>query len=461
MYDDVEEHYRVGSAISGEGTSGGKRGRPFNFIVKLKEAEKTPQRGYPPSWTFSSAFNFQIKLKAGPPYSVQYPPHYSHSYTLQHKMSSIQMSIEERVAALEQSVAEMKQSAAAPVKVVKQSKKAKKAEAAEGGSDEAKPAKEPTAWNILVSGTVAEMKQSGWASWKDLKGVVWPGSRVGPVKDKKGAETGAEQFVYDGGEHDGKPPSPALGGMVRASYLKAQGDPVHRAKAEAYHAKLAEKRSNASTGSGAKEEPVADAPEAGKKAGGRPKMTEEQKAAAKLKRDAKKAAETAALVSEEVEMAAEEEALFEEAEEAEEAKEEEGAQTPTLAAPVMASVGGGGSAAASAAVPAPKPAAAPAKAEKKFPTGLPKLAGSSMERIKADMAKKEAAAAAAKAKKLDLSMIAWTHKGVEYLTNDRKDVLLAETGEWVGRFDGKDIKPVPGVSAEGPADLDGVGMREE
>ena len=375
-------------------------------------------------------------------------------------MSSIQMSIEERVAALEQSVAEMRQSAAAPVKAVKQSKKAKKAEAAEGGSEEGKPAKEPSAWNILVSQTVAEMKQSGWESWTTVEGVVWPGSRVGPVKDKKGAETGAEQFVYDGGEHDGKPPSPALGGMVRASYLKAQSDPAHAAKAAAYRAKLAEKRSNASTGSGTKEEPVADAPEAGKKAGGRPKMTEEQKAAAKAKREAKKAAEAAAVVSEEVEMAAEEEAAFEDADaNAEEAKEEEEAQTPK---PAAASVGGGGSAAAaaSAAAPAPKPAAAP---KSKFPTGLPKLAGSSMERIKADMAAKEAAAKkkAEAAKKVDLSLFAWTHKGVDYLTNDRKDVLLAETGEWVGRFDGKEIKPVPGVDAEGPADLEGVGMREE
>jgi hypothetical protein len=94
-------------------------------------------------------------------------------------MSSSEQTSEQRVAALEQSVAELK---AAPVKT-KQSKKAKKAEASEDGSAEAKPSKEPTAWNILVTQTVSEMKQSGWTSWTDLKGVVWPGSRTGTVKD--------------------------------------------------------------------------------------------------------------------------------------------------------------------------------------------------------------------------------------------------------------------------------------
>lgn len=345
-------------------------------------------------------------------------------------MSSIQMTIEERVAALEQSIAEMKQSAV-PVKAPKQSKKPKKAEAAEGGSDVAKAAKEPTAWNLMVTATVSEMRQNGWTSWTDLKGVVWPASKPGVtvrVKDKKsGAES--DSCVFDGGEHDGKPPSPALGGMVRASYLKSLTDPVAKANAEAYHAKLAERRSNASTGSGAKEEPVADAPEAGKK-GGRPKMTEEQKAEAKLKREAKKSAEAAAVVAEEVEMAAEE--AFEEVE------AEAEAQTPIPEAQA----------------PIPEPPAPAAKS--KFPVGLPKLAGSSMERIKADIAKKAAAA-----KKVDLSFFPWTHKGVEYFTNDRKDLLLAETGEWVGRFDGKEIKPVPGAGPEGPADLEGVGMREE
>jgi hypothetical protein len=97
---------------------------------------------------------------------------------------------------------------------------------------------------------------------------------------------GSEQYVYDGGEHDGKQPSPALGGMVRASALKAQSDPMAKAKAEAYKAKLAEKRSVGSASAS-----PSDAEGVALKKAGRPKMTDEQKAAAKAKRDAKKAAE--------------------------------------------------------------------------------------------------------------------------------------------------------------------------
>jgi hypothetical protein len=43
-----------------------------------------------------------------------------------------------------------------------------------------------------------------------------------------------ENYVYDGGEHDGKPPTQARGGMVRASYLKSLSDPAAKAKAEAH-----------------------------------------------------------------------------------------------------------------------------------------------------------------------------------------------------------------------------------
>jgi hypothetical protein len=132
------------------------------------------------------------------------------------------------------------------------------------------------------------MKQNGWASWTDLKGVVWPASRSGVVKDKSGADFAT--FVYDGGAHDGKVPSPALGGMVRASYLKAQTDPVAMATAKKYHEKLAEKRSasGSSVGSAEKEAPVADEAEAPKKA--RKPQSEETKAAAAAKRAATKAA---------------------------------------------------------------------------------------------------------------------------------------------------------------------------
>ena len=168
-------------------------------------------------------------------------------------------------------------------------KSSAKKEAVEG--DEPKTAKAPSAWNVLVAETVADMKQSGWTSWTDLKGAVWPGSRSATVKDKSGSERSA--FVFDGGLHDGKEPSPALGGMVRASFLKAQTDPEAKVKALKYHEKLAEKRSAAS-GSVGEAEVEADAEEApAKKKAGRPKMTDEQKAEAKAKKEAK--AETAAV----------------------------------------------------------------------------------------------------------------------------------------------------------------------
>jgi hypothetical protein len=309
-----------------------------------------------------------------------------------------------------------------------------------------KEKKEPNAWNILVTQTVAEMKQSGWTTWTTVEGVLWHGSRLAAVKDKKGAES--EQYVYDGGEHDGKQPSPSLGGMVRASYLKQQNDPVAKAKAAAYRAKLAEKRSSGSTGSAAREEPVADAPEAGKK-GGRPKMTEEQKAAAKVKRDAKKAAEVAAEATEEQEMAAEEgfedlaeaeaeaevEAEVEveaeaevEAEEAEAEAEAEEAKTPTVEAKTPV-------AKVAEASPAPK---------SRYPPPPKKLAGSSMASIKAGV------------KKMDLSLTPWTFKGKKYLTNDRKDVVTEDL-EWVGRFNGVSIDK----SIKEPADLAAAGVRDE
>jgi len=160
----------------------------------------------------------------------------------------------------------------------------------------AKEPRAPTAWNTLVTTTVADMRQNGWQSWTDLSGKEWPAARAANVKDKSGAERSTH--VYDGGDHDGKEPNPSLGGMVRASYLKAQSDPEAAEKARKYHAKLAEKRSAAgSTGSGEKGEPEADAEGAGSaaapKKAGRRKMTEEEKAAAKVKRDAKKVAEAA------------------------------------------------------------------------------------------------------------------------------------------------------------------------
>ena len=143
----------------------------------------------------------------------------------------------------------------------------------------------PSAWNLLVTQTVSEMKQRGWQSWTTVEGVVWPGSKWAAVKDKKGVVS--EQFVYASGEHEGKQPSPALGGMLRASYLKTQSDPAHAAKAATHRAArvahLAEKRS---AGSASASSSDAEGEVAKKRA----PMTEEQKAAAKTKRAAKKAA---------------------------------------------------------------------------------------------------------------------------------------------------------------------------
>ena len=168
----------------------------------------------------------------------------------------------------------------------KKTKKAKKLPAPEGGAEAPKEQRPPSAWNLLVTQTVSEMKQRGWESWTTVEGVVWPGSKWAAVKDKKGAES--EQFVYASGEHAGKQPSPALGGMLRASYLKAQSDPAAKAKAEAYYAKLAEKRSVSSASaspSDAEGEVAAKRKPAKKMAD----MTEEERAAAKAKRDAAKA----------------------------------------------------------------------------------------------------------------------------------------------------------------------------
>lgn len=172
----------------------------------------------------------------------------------------------------------------ASAKPAKASAKSKKASASDSSSAASEP-KAPSAWNVLVAQTVSDMKQNGWVSWTDLKGNVWPGSRTGTVKDKSGAE--ASGFVYDGGAHDGKTPSPALGGMVRASYLKAQTDPVAMATAKKYHEKLAEKRSasGSSVGSAEKEAPVADETEPKKRT-----WSPEAKAAAAAKRAATKAA---------------------------------------------------------------------------------------------------------------------------------------------------------------------------
>ena len=136
----------------------------------------------------------------------------------------------------EQKVAELK-------KLLRTMSKSSAKKGAEGGAEEGaevpKASKGPSAWNILVTQTVADMKQSGWPSWTDLHETVWPASRSAMVKDKSGSERSA--FVFDGGPHDGKEPSPALGGMKRASFLKIQsGGPVMAEKVKQRVAALVE-----------------------------------------------------------------------------------------------------------------------------------------------------------------------------------------------------------------------------
>jgi len=319
-------------------------------------------------------------------------------------MSSINESILEQLKSMEQSVSEMRKTLGLGAVTLGQSSdkktKGQKAPKAEKAPKEEKEKKAPNAWNILMSQTVSEMKQSGWTSWTDAKGTIWPASRSDMVKDKSGAES--EQYVYDGGEHDGKQPSPALGGMARASYLKQQSEPEHAAKAAAYQAKLAEKRSTSgSVTSGAAEaEPVADSEPPAKKKGGRPKMTDEQKAAAKAKKEAKKAAEAAPPKAEPEE--AEAEAEFEDA-------EAEAEATTPLPAPVAP----------------PAPVAAPKKAVQ----------------LK---------------KKLNLNFRLWKHNGETYYKNDRGDLLTAEHS-WMGRFNGTTIDE----SVEEPDDLGTASIEDE
>jgi hypothetical protein len=72
------------------------------------------------------------------------------------------------------------------------------------------------------------------------------------------------------------------------------------------------------------------------------------------------------------------------------------------------------------------------------------------------MSKIAAGVASKKAEKpLDLSLFPWTFNGVEYFTNDRKDVLTYELG-WVGRFNGTIIDK----TAPNPPDMADPEVRE-
>jgi hypothetical protein len=294
-------------------------------------------------------------------------------------------SLEKAMNAQANAVNEMRKALGMP-EIALAGKKAKKQR------DPEAPPRAPTAWMLHIAETVADMRANGWPSWTDADGHTWPASVRGTVKDKSGAEH--EAFVFP---DSGKEVTQANGGMKRASFLKAQSDPAHAAKAAKYRADLADKRSSdgGSNGSAEKEPPVADAPDAGKKKGGRPKMTEEQKGAAKAKRDAEKSGGGSSTTA--------------------------GLLNPRTAAVVaaidaqVAAAGGGGTA-----VNGLKP--------KIGPPPVPK--------------------------KIDLSFFPIKHEGTSYYTNDRGD-LVSEEWEWVGHFDGKTIDE----SAPEPDDLGEATLR--
>jgi hypothetical protein len=195
---------------------------------------------------------------------------------LEQRLSALESREEAHFAEVSQSIAELK--AEPPAKAKSGGSKAKKPKP-EGGEAEAE-SKKPNAWALFVGQTVAEMKQSGWETFQNAEGVVWPASR------REG-----EQYVYDGGEHDGKPASHSRGGMVHASYLRAQNNPEAESKRKAYRTALAEKRSDppAMVGGGGGSIPSdAESGSLQPKKAGRPKMTEEQKAAAAAARAEKR-----------------------------------------------------------------------------------------------------------------------------------------------------------------------------
>lgn len=94
-----------------------------------------------------------------------------------------------------------------------------------------------------------------------------------------------------------------------------------------------------------------------------------------------------------------------------------------------AAVGGGGSVAAAPAAIPPPPIGKP-----KMSIGRPPLPAK---------------------KAVDLSFYPWEHKGVDYYTNDRSDVVSTEF-DWVGRFNGTTIDE----TVEAPEDLSDARMRE-
>jgi len=306
-------------------------------------------------------------------------------------------SIKDQMAAMEQSLSQMRlmiealEPASDKTKTIKIKTKAEPS---------AEP-KAPSAWNLLVQSTLADMRQNGWESWTDIKGVVWPASRRGIIKDKSGGQS--EGFVYDGGENDGKAPSPALGGMVRASYLKASAAP--------FLAPLLPR--------------ALAAPAAEPKKAGRPPMTAEQKAAAAAKRAEKKAEKAAA---------------------------ESGSESATSAAAPVKKAGRPPMTAEQ------KAAAAAKRAEKKAEKA--KASASDAESIKSCESGvpdgwAELLGEKIVDKKIDLSFYPFTYKGQKLIMNDRGDVIEPDEGVWMGRL----VNGLLDEKVPEPEDLDDVTMR--
>jgi hypothetical protein len=262
--------------------------------------------------------------------------------------------------------------------------------------------KAPSDWDVLLANTIEDMKASGWPEWTDADGVLWHASRLDTVTDKKGNST--ETYVFDGGDHDGKPASRALGGMKRASFLKNQNSPEGIEKAKAYRAKLAEKRAS-STGSAEKKEPVADEKVEEEEKPKRKPQSEETKQKRAATNAAKKVAEAAAAVAA---VAAAKEDEIEDIESEPEAADAEPEPEPVKVV----------------AKPAPP---APAAAPKKIVKTAPKAAK----------------------KPLSLIMAEWIHQDEIYKKNERGDVADME-GNFFGHWDGKEIDE----SASQPADWD-------
>jgi hypothetical protein len=142
-------------------------------------------------------------------------------------------------------------------------------------------------------------------------------------------------------------------------------------------------------------------------------MTEEQKAAAKVKREAEKAAKA-------------------QAEKATKAEAEKAAKAEAEPKPLITGLGPSLSTAA---------------------LGLPGLASALNPLSKSKVAKKPLLIAP---KKVDLSFFVWKHGDTSYYTNDRGDVV-SEEFEWVGRYSGEKIDR----SAPEPEDLATAVLREE